>query len=72
MLAELTRRTAISSLALVSLCLAVPVRADTASDREKLLDQATENCGYEIGETQDWGYDDVFNFNSPRLSKLLV
>jgi len=42
MLAELTRRTAISSLALVSLCLAVPVRADTASDRERLLDQATE------------------------------
>jgi len=42
MLAELTRRTAISSLALASLCLAFPVRADTASDREKLLDQATE------------------------------
>jgi len=42
MLAELTRRTAISSLALASLCLAFPVRADTASDRERLLDQATE------------------------------
>ena len=42
MLAELTRRTAISSLALASLCLAFPVQADTASDRERLLDQATE------------------------------
>ena len=37
-----------------------------------LLDQATENCGYEIGKREDWRYDDVFNFNSPRLTKLLV
>jgi lipid-binding SYLF domain-containing protein len=42
MLEESTRRTVISTLALASLCLAFPVQADTASDRERLLDQATE------------------------------
>jgi hypothetical protein len=37
-----------------------------------LLDQAVENCGYEIGEREDWTREDVFNFNSQRLTKLLV